>query len=391
MTTIIRAAGPADFLALVPHLLEYRPARSLVLIPFDGSRSLGALRLDLPESTAVADLEATSASALGMVCKVRSVDAVAAVVYTDHVLGAEGVPPHHALAAALTAQAHVCGLRVSAALCVGPDGWASYLDDEDPPRRHPLSEIPDDHDVLPDAPTLERDQAAGADLPPCDLAAKERVARALRDIDGALEDAFAPAVRGERPSAAPVPLLATHRLDDLPMLFETALALPPNDLDPPDAAALVWCLSRPGLRDVALVQWTRDLAGGDEALEAQLEWMDGAPYPERLAAPMWGDGPSPDPERLQRALTLARHLAAVAPRECRPGALSAAAWLSWALGSGTHAARYADLAREIDPEHGLAGIVLTFVANAHLPEWVYRRSTPRGAVTRVVDSRGAES
>ena len=46
MTITVKAASAAQFLALVPRMLGYRPARSLVLIPFAGSRSLGAMRID---------------------------------------------------------------------------------------------------------------------------------------------------------------------------------------------------------------------------------------------------------------------------------------------------------------------------------------------------------
>ena len=48
MTTIVKAANAAQFLSLVPKMLGYRPTRSLVLIPFAGSRSIGAMRFDLP-------------------------------------------------------------------------------------------------------------------------------------------------------------------------------------------------------------------------------------------------------------------------------------------------------------------------------------------------------
>jgi hypothetical protein len=56
--------------------------------------------------------------------------------------------------------------------------------------------------------------------------------------------------------------------------------------------------------------------------------------------------------------------------------------LSWALGRSTHAAGYASEALEIDAEHGLAQIVLTFVSNAHLPEWVFERPAPEVARDR---------
>src|SRR3546814_5555462 len=86
MTTIFRAAGAADFLALVPRLLGYLPSRSLVLIPFDGNRTLGGLRLDLPRDLDPLELDRTSSTVMGMVCKVSHTDAVALVAYTDETL-----------------------------------------------------------------------------------------------------------------------------------------------------------------------------------------------------------------------------------------------------------------------------------------------------------------
>ena len=37
---------------------------------------------------------------------------------------------------------------------------------------------------------------------------------------------------------------------------------------------LGWCLNRPGLRDIALVQWATDQSGGDIASDAQRRWED---------------------------------------------------------------------------------------------------------------------
>ncbi|WP_125130339.1 DUF4192 family protein [Microbacterium sp. 10M-3C3] len=383
MTTVIRAAGAADFLALVPHLIGYRPVRSLVLIPFEDSRTLGALRLDLPpDDLPPLERESMSATAIGMVCKVRHADAVALVVYTDDPVAAGAAVPASALVAEVLQRADMCGLRITDALCVGHDAWVAYAE---PARIHAAAEIRAADAATTGLPPVGGDQASGAELPPADLAAKERVARALDEIGHAMTALFGDetdtarpngetAGGGERERIRPQALATVCRLDDVPLLFEDALAEAADRLDPYDAAALVWCLDRPGLRDVALMQWFADLAAGDAAFDAQMRWSDGAPYPEELAAPMWGEGPQPDPVRLLGALALTRRLAAVAPRALRPGALSACAWLAWAVGRSTHAAQYAAWALEIDPAHGLAAIVHAMVDAAHLPEWVYERS-----------------
>ena len=138
------------------------------------------------------------------------------------------------------------------------------------------------------------------------------------------------------------------------------------------AAMLGWCLNRPGLRDIALVQWATDQSGGDIASDAQRRWEDGEEYPVDLALVMWGDARRPDHARLEAALAVARDVAALLPKKQRPGPLSVCAWLSWALGRSTHAHRYARSALAIDPRHGLADIVLAFVQAGHLPEWAFR-------------------
>jgi hypothetical protein len=179
------------------------------------------------------------------------------------------------------------------------------------------------------------------------------------------------------PRIDPRALATVCRFDDLPGFFEAALARSPEEGDTYDTAALVWCLARPSLRDVALVQWSGNLSEGDEAFDAQLRWESGEEYPVHLAMRMWGEGEVPDVSRLQTALALARHAAAAAPRESQPGPLAMCAWLSWALGRSTHAAAYAERACEIEPEHGLSQIVLSFVHAGHLPEWAFQRTSAR--------------
>lgn len=394
MTSIFKAVGAADFLALVPRLMGYRATRSLVLLPFDGNRTLGAIRMDLPPDPGDAagvvgvDLDAIASTAIGLVCKVAHADAVAAVVYTDAPFAAGDGPAHATLVRALTSRADICGLRVVDALCVAADGWGSYLDPATPAAGHPLAEIPLDDDAFADLPLPEDDQGSGAELPRVDLAEKERVGRALDELDracGALFGATA-GVRDGDPRIAPGALAMACRLDDVPLLFEEALASDPATFDPYTAAALIWCIDRPMFRDVALMQWAGDLTVGDETFDAQLRWSDGEEFPADVAAPLWGDGPPPDPDRLVSALELTRRLAASAPRERRPGLLAACGWLAWALGRSSHAGRYAQDALAIEPGHGLSRIVLTFVDSMHLPEWAYDRPSPAGAVTRIIDS-----
>lgn len=380
MTTIVKAAGAAEFLSLVPRMLGYLPTQSLVMIPFAGSRSLGAMRFDLPgdESDAV---DRVASTVIGMVCRLPEADAVAAIVYTDARF-ADGGLPRADLADALERRADACGLHLTDALCVAADAWGSFVDPASPPGGRPLEDL--GVDPAAGLPAPAGDQASGTELPDVDLAESERMARALRSLERAVTVLCGTEPAGRSPQAMedaapddparvdPVALAAVCTLDDLPSLFEEALDWDPDALEPFDAAALAWALSRPALRDVALVQWAGSLTSGDEAFAAQLRWEAGEEYPTHLAMRLWGEGDQPDPERLARALALVRRIAAAAPRATRPGPLAMCAWLSWALGRSTHADLYAGQACAIEPEHGLSEIVRSFVHAGHLPDWAFR-------------------
>ncbi len=372
MSTIVRAADAADFLSVLPHLLGCTPRQSVVLVPMAHGRTLGAMRVDLPADEVAST---AAASIVGMVCRVVDVEAVMLVVYTDAAAGHD--LPHRGVASALLTRARECGLPVVDALVVAGNGWGSYLDDDVPVGGHSLESIAA-RDDLPLAATpwgaVASDQSAGARLPAPAAGQRRGVAQALRSLEAALEAICGiPRVAGDDDSRIdPAALQAACELDDLPELFEQSLAWDPAALTPMQAAMLGWCLARPALRDVALVQWASDVAGGDAAMEAQRRWEDGAEYPSDLASVMWGEGSRPDAVRLQTALDLARQVAAVIPKRRRAGALSVCGWLAWALGRSTHADHYATDALRCEPAHGLAEIVRSFVAAGHLPDWAFR-------------------
>ena len=411
MHTVIKAAGAVDFLALLPALAGYTPTRSLALVAFRGSRTLGVLRVDLPPHDADEQtVSRCAATFVGLVCRLRDADGVVPVVYCDeqlypsaHGTGTAGTAlAHAALIEAVMQRADACGLRVSDALCVASDAWCSYL--ESPGSSHALTELdasPARSAVPGDIARLAGDQAAGIELPLADFAECERVGAAIEHLTDALDamlseehwpitgspmpesgwltEAPATLERASRGISAPGDGATLGTADalgalcDVPALFETALDTSPEALGPDLVAALLLCLARPSMRDVALSQWSFDLDTGDEVLEAQLAWQDGVAFPSHLAGHMIGQGPQPDIARVQTALTLVRYLAARAPRALRSAPLTVAAWLSWALGRSTHAAAYLDLVREIDPDYGLAQIVSSMVRAGHLPEWAFER------------------
>ncbi|MDQ0644139.1 DUF4192 family protein [Microbacterium murale] len=213
-------------------------------------------------------------------------------------------------------------------------------------------------------------------LPLVDLVEKERVGRALLELSDLLarEEHLGPT---DQARTNPQAIAAAMMLDDLPLFFEDLLDSPEN-LPPFATAALLWCMARPRYRDVALLQWATDLPTGERALTAQLAYAEGgARVPDDLGEVFLGRGPRPDVDRLKVALTIARNVAARAPRASRPAPLTAAAWLSWALGRSSHAAHYLRLVSQIDPAYSLACLISNMINTAMLPEWSFRRDEAR--------------
>src|SRR5688572_12580266 len=233
------------------------------------------MRFDLPTAADADEIDGIAATLIGMVCRLPDADAVAAVAYTDESF-ADGGMPHRDLIEGLERRADACGLRVNDALCVAADAWGSHFDPLCPPEGRRLEDLGDEPAGAEHIAVAAGDQAAGAELPRVDLAEKERTARALAALMDAVlllcgpeSGAAEPATLSSPPEASTAPeedapdgrrvdpraLATVCTLDDLPTLFEEAMGWAPDALDPFDAAALVWCLARPALRDIALVQW----------------------------------------------------------------------------------------------------------------------------------------
>ena len=397
MTTIVHAAGAAELLAAIPVLTGFTPRDSVVLLPFRGSRTAGALRLDLPAGSArsappaagppspsprpdpapsVPTAEEFAATAIGLACRVPDTDALAIAVYADGgatnggAAAADGPLPAAALVDELIRCAEACELHIVEALFVGARSWADYRDPRSEP--HPLADVPPPP-AVPGYAGPAPDQFSGAELPAPGLFAAESVGRALIALERVLGPA-GPRRRSPEAAAATDPRAqeTAMLLDDLPSFLEEVLDSP-EALSPFATAALVWILNRPALRDVALVQWASSIDRGDRALAAQLDHnVNGSAVPADVGGILIGHGPRPDRDRLGVALTLVRRTIALAPRQARGGPFAAAAWLSWAIGRSTHAARYLDQAQAADPELSFAQLLRAVVDAGMLPDWAFR-------------------
>lgn len=334
MTTLLKATSPAELLGLIPTLAGFTPRESLVLLPFRGTRTGGAMRIDLPGPSA--DLDAYAATVVGLLCQIPQLTAVAVAVYDEAPVTTP--LPRHELAVRLLDRIDACGFEVIEAMYVGADDWAVYFDEG--AQRHPLAEVPLPP-AVPGVGDVSGDQRAGAQLIPPPPGARKALREAL----------------GRR---SPV---SAQRPEDVPALADEALTGPP-DVD--QDAALVAMLNAPLCRDIALAHWAR---GGEVTARGPRD-------PSRaMATVLAGMGPPPDVDRVRLALALCRRLAALAPAAQRSGPLVAAAWLSWALGRSSHADEYLQQVLRRDPEHRLAGLLVAALAAGMLPTWVFAAPT----------------
>lgn len=378
MTTIIRAEAAHDFLALVPSLAGFHPTRSLLCVAFSGNRTAGVLRYDLPRRAR--DRAPLAAMIVGTLCRMRGVDAVVPIVYTEARFGAGRGMPQRALLRMLTARAEEAGFLVRDALCRAADGWGSLLDPATPAAGHPLTLI-DESPVTRlagGAGEVASSPTASAVLPPAEPEVAARIAEALAQLTGEEERERALRRLGEH--------------GDPVALVESLLVR--GRVQPP--LRLAWFLhlaSIPAVRDAMMLQigfgaLIGEVAHDDaiataERAAAHEETIDGlvmrelatgttGEVSEMLSRLMIGRSQlRPDASRVERALTLLRRLIANAPPTHRVGPLCIAAWLSWALGRGSAAGAFIDTAVDLDPDHSMAALLSALVGSGTLPEWAF--------------------
>lgn len=143
--TILRAASSADFLAALPRLTGMSAPESCFLVMFDGKKTRGTARIDLPDRLADQlgspgpELEAWIRQVAELA--IRSLGPVAVVVDTASPLAEQpAASPHGVLTAILSDVLQASGVPVRDALSIGSDGWASFMGSDQPELR-PLDEI----------------------------------------------------------------------------------------------------------------------------------------------------------------------------------------------------------------------------------------------------------
>ncbi len=374
MSTVFRAAGAHDLLALVPALAGFRPERSIVCVAFSGTRSVGLLRHDLPRRAR--DRTTVVSAIIGTLCRMPGVDGVVPIVYSDRCFTERGGPPERPLLRLVARRAEEAGFSVRDVLCRARDAWGSLLDPETPATGHPLAVVEENALAAAALPSGQPGPPeAGAALAERD----EELAAEMSLMLDALED---PARVGAM----------LDRLDGEADPVALVEALLDESAREPSALRLAWFVhlaDHPVVRDAMMLQFAFGRSIGEAALEEGGTDADSHgdgdersddDLDEVLSRLLIGRSTvRPDIGRVERALEMLRLAIPNAPHGLRAGPLCIGAWLAWSLGRGSVAGVLLDRAREVAPEHTMTMLLTSFIGGGALPDWAFTRPEP-GAV-----------
>lgn len=384
---VIKAAGSADLLRFVPQLVGVDPDDSLVVVLFCGTRTNGAMRIDLLHDDDPEVLGAWATAVLGSALRVEHLDGVALVAHTPESFGADGRPPAVAALRAVRRQAERMGLAVTDLLCVAADGWGSLLDPDLPRGGRPLTDIePEPGSGLRDEPRPVRPRTAAV-VPLAGDAACAVFADHLQDWWGRpngpggllhgvrLAEPGSASVR----SAAIAPAMQRYRFgfgnDEVVDLIEGMLA--PHDHGAPTPCpcrALLYALAtRQGLENLVLVQFAWGRSFGSDLWRAAHAADANVPEIADMAEAISGGRfRRPDTARIEVAITVLLETMSYLPTDLRAPVDGMLSWLHWASGGSSAAAAYARRSLLVEPGRDVPGLVLAKVQTNTLPEWAFR-------------------
>ncbi|WP_400993738.1 DUF4192 family protein [Agromyces sp. GXQ0307] len=400
MTTIIRAGAAHDFLALVPVLAGYRPARSLVCIAFEGKRTTAVLRHDLPDADHADDV---ATALLGTLCRIPRADAIVPVAYGERPFVRGEDMPNRCILERLVRRAEEAGFLVRDALTVAPNGWGSIYDADLPDEGMPLRLI-EESAAMSGCSTEVAELAAGLADSAADLVRiaepDDALAGRIRVI---LDGLPAPdGLGGDHDDDAVIDRLE-RVLDEAvdPLILVERIAAGRAGGSPEELAWLLALADQPPIRDAMMLQAAFGPVVGELALDSaeddhnrrnsdrggdasgergpathpapdECETVDG--FLSRL---MLGRSTiRPDADRVRATLETLGTAIGNAPTGRRTGALCAAGWLAWTLGLGSAAGALIDLALSETPDHTMAGLLHRFLALGELPEWAFSAPLP---------------
>ncbi len=402
MPQIIRAETDADFIAMVPALLGMRPVRSLVLIMFEGSRSAGGARVDLPAGRSTRELRSLADLCVNIASRSRGIDRVATVVYSDTTFEHERGIPWVDLSRAIEQRMQRAGFGITAQLCVAPDGWGNARATGADRGPRPLTEITE-------SPNTERVAGIDVDDPQTWGTLPESEPRLAATVNEDLEiiqEHWAHFEESHWIDDSWIDVISSFDAEDLHGSIERIVGQPddPADVGEEQDATHAWHIATlaayanlPSWRDTLMLQIAFGRRIGRRAADSHRFWnaerrrLGGTMDEVVAASQLMGTGIT-DPDSgflgdlitgetavrpsLDRCITgiaaLLRAAANVQPRY-RPGLLCMAAWLSWAIGRASASHSLVSQALAIDPGHRMSLIVHALVGSGRVPEWMFSR------------------
>lgn len=307
------ARSPVDLVAVVPYLLGFHPADSVVLLTFGPGEAFHA-RVDLPDSP-VGQQEVVTM--LAGVAGQHRVGRAAVLLYTGDPASAHSF--HDLVVPALLA----AGTEVIDVIRVGPDRFHSACDVDDPGTAYDLSTHPFTAEQVLEGKVTHRSRAdLAATLDVVDTADARAVAEAADRFDDELHGVaqFVQVLRLRRE-------LADHgRWVRRTIRRHVRLGTP---LSVDDAGRLLLLMSLVQVRDVAWAEMSRPAA--------------------------------------RRHVELWRDLLRRCPADLVPPAASLLAFAAWLAGDGALAWCALDRSAEVDPEYSLADCVAGLLEHAVPP------------------------
>lgn len=338
--TPVRISHPAALLAMLPRLIGFDADAGIVLIPFSGTRTSRALRVDLPPAGAdpceVADALVRIIAALpGVTTLVVVVLLPRGAARDEGAASAEGAGPAddagpvefevRAIAAAIAGTARAHDITTSDVLVRTPEAWRSLLSG-----------------ATGSATEIDR---ARASLGAVTHAPSAREARALtppspREVQRMVD--------ARRAAARCSDAALGDRIAAWPGLLGTPAAL--SDI----AGYAIVALARGALRGAV----RQGLTVGDTGFDVH-----------EAAARFGGLGHEPPPDLLAKIAVLER-MAHCATPDLLPHVLALLAWTHWARGSGTVAHHFAAWSASIDDGADAGACMAALFARVPLPEWL---------------------
>ena len=376
----MKAAGPADLLAMVPTLTGFEPQNSLVLLMFRGKRTCGAIRFDLPASSSSTVLKRLATHVVGTICKVPGVDGAVPIVYTDEKIVAGSTLPRDDYLRVVERRLHYSGLHVKELLCVAGNGWGSYFDQERPEHGYPLDDLARSQ-VLRDVPEgLREIRTLGGSLHEVSEEDRSLFLARVAEFRGLIDSALAGDAESDDDLAAEI-----APAGDLAQLFEVAISWDESEIEQ-WGPLLMLVVQGPAARDTAMLQWATNKAVGEVSLRMHplpadadardARAMADSPIGKLIGDLMLGIGPRPDPRRIDAGIELLRRLTPLLDERQQLAPLCMLTWLNWALGHGSAAGDYLDRAVSIDPKYGMVEVLGTMLGHGMMPDWAFDVPSP---------------